>query len=165
MNARSWGLVAAIGSLAADQGSKVLLLYGFGFATLAPGARPFASPVLDLVMAWNPGISFSFLAAHSRVGVAALALAALAGIAALGTWLWRSTHHWVCVGLGLIIGGAIGNLVDRLVYGRVADFFDIHLGQHNFFACNIADVMISCGVVLLLADSLLIASPVPKERP
>jgi len=162
LNARGWGLVAACGSLVADQGSKLLLLYGFGFAAMAPNARAFSSPVLDLVMAWNPGISFSFLAAHSTAGIAALALAAAAGIAALGIWLWQATRVRVSVGLGLIIGGAIGNLLDRLTYGRVADFFDVHLARRNFFACNVADILISLGVVLLLVDSLFFESAPAK---
>jgi signal peptidase II len=152
MSPREWGLVAAGGALLTDQLSKIVLLYAFGLATLAPGVRVLATPFIDVVMAWNPGVSFSFLAAHSTVGIVALIAVAVAGIGGLSYWLWQSTRLLLAVGLGLVIGGAIGNLVDRLVYGRVADFFDIHAMGHGFFVCNLADVAISLGVLLLMLD-------------
>jgi signal peptidase II len=152
MSTREWGLVAAGGALLTDQLSKIVLLYAFGFATLAPGVRVLATPFVDVVMAWNPGVSFSFLSAHSLFGIVALIAIAIAGIGGLGFWLWRATRLLLGVGLGLVIGGAIGNLVDRLVYGRVADFFDIHVLGRGFFVCNLADVAISLGVLLLLLD-------------
>ena len=159
LTARELGLLAASGALLADQVSKLLLLYTFGFADLAPRERVFTSPVLDLVMAWNPGVSFSLLSAHSRLGVWALALFAVAAIGGLSAWLWRSTRPALATGLGLVIGGALGNLLDRIFHGRVADFFDLHAFGHDFFVCNLADVMISLGVVLLLADSLFDRAP------
>jgi signal peptidase II len=152
MSPREWGLVAVAGALLTDQLSKIVLLYALGFATLAPGVRVLATPFLDVVMAWNPGVSFSFFAAHSIIGIVALIVIAVAGIGGLSFWLWRATRILLAVGLGLVIGGAIGNLVDRLVYGRVADFFDIHALGRGFFVCNLADVAISLGVLLLLLD-------------
>jgi signal peptidase II len=152
MSPREWGLVAVGGALLTDQISKIVLLYALGFATLAPGVRVLATPIVDVVMAWNPGVSFSFLAAHSTVGLIALIAIAAAGIGGLSLWLWRATRLLLAVGLGLVIGGAIGNLVDRLVYGRVADFFDVHAMGRGFFVCNLADVAISLGVLLLLLD-------------
>lgn len=163
--AREWGLLAAAGALLADQVSKLVLLYTFGFADLAPREKVFTSPFLDLVMAWNPGVSFSLLSAHSRVGVWALAAFATVAIAALGTWMWRSARPVLAVGLGLVIGGALGNLLDRLFHGKVADFFDLHLFSRDFFVCNVADVMITAGVVLLLADSLFDRRPPPQGAP
>ena len=154
MNPREWGLVAAGGALLTDQLSKIVLLYALGFATLAPGVRVLATPFIDVVMAWNPGVSFSFLAAHSTAGIIALIAIAVVGIGGLSYWLWQSTRLLLAVGLGLVIGGAIGNLVDRLVYGKVADFFDIHAMGRGFFVCNLADVAISLGVLLLLLDVL-----------
>jgi signal peptidase II len=152
MSTREWGLIAVAGALLTDQLSKIVLLYALGFATLAPGVHVLETPVIDVVMAWNPGVSFSFLAAHSMVGIIALIAIAVAGIGGLSYWLWHATRLWLAVGLGLVIGGAIGNLVDRLVYGRVADFFDIHAMGRGFFVCNLADVAISAGVLLLLLD-------------
>lgn len=152
MNAREWGLVAVGSALLTDQLSKIVLLYALGFATLAPGVRVLATPFIDVVMAWNPGVSFSFLAAHSTVGIIALIAIAVVGIGGLSYWLWQATRTLLAVGLGLVIGGAIGNLVDRLVYGRVADFFDVHAMGRGFFVCNLADVAISAGVLLLMLD-------------
>ena len=152
MSPREWGLVAVGGALLTDQISKIILLYVLGFATLAPNVHVLVTPFVDVVMAWNPGVSFSFLAAHSTVGIVALSAVAIAGIGGLSFWLWRATRLLLGVGLGLVIGGAIGNLVDRLVYGRVADFFDVHAMGRGFFVCNLADVAISLGVLLLLLD-------------
>jgi signal peptidase II len=149
---RDWGLVAAAGALLTDQVSKLLLLYAAGMANLAPGVRVLSTPIVDLVMAWNPGVSFSFLAAQSTLGVIVLVLIAVAGIGGLSYWLWRATRLWLAVGLGLVVGGALGNLVDRLIYGKVADFFDVHLMGRGFFVCNLADVAITAGVLLLLFD-------------
>jgi len=167
MMPRDWGLIAAAGALLVDQASKILLLYAFGFFTLAPGVPVVSTPLVDVVMAWNPGVSFSFLAAHSTLGIVFLILVAIAGIGGLGAWLWNAARLWLGVGLGLVIGGALGNLVDRLVYGRVADFFDVHLMGHGFFVCNLADVAISAGVLLLLldmmADSGARVPPVQRE--
>lgn len=152
MSPREWGLVAVGGALLTDQLSKIVLLYALGFATLDPNVHVLTTPFIDVVMAWNPGVSFSFLAAHSMVGIVALIIVAVAGIGGLSFWLWRATRLPLAVGLGLVIGGAIGNLVDRLVYGRVADFFDVHAMGRGFFVCNLADVAISLGVLLLLLD-------------
>jgi signal peptidase II len=154
MTPRDWGLASAVLALLADQVSKLLLLYAFGLASLQPGARIFTSAFVDLVMAWNPGVSFSFFSAHSTAGILALIVVALLGVAGLGSWLWRATRLPLAIGLGLVIGGALGNLVDRLIYGRVADFFDLHAFGRNFFACNLADIAISAGVLLLIVDSL-----------
>jgi len=159
LTARELGLLAASGALLADQVSKLLLLYTFGFAELAPNEKVFTSPFLDLMMRWNSGVSFSLLSAHSRLGVWALAAFATLAIAALGTWMWRSTRPALAAGLGLVIGGALGNLLDRVFHGKVADFFALHAFGRDFFVCNLADVMISLGVVLLLADSLFDRAP------
>jgi signal peptidase II len=165
LTARNLGFAAAAGAFLADQASKLLLLYGLGFASLASGAKALSMPLLNVVMAWNPGISFSFFAAQSRAGVWAIAMFEIVAIIALGVWLWRATRQMLTAGLGLVIGGALGNLTDRLIYGRVADFFDLHAFGREFFACNLADVAITFGVILLLADTLVddAAKPKPKE--
>ncbi len=156
MTNREWGLSAAAGALLLDQAIKLVLLYGFGFFTLAPGTRIFVAPFLDLVMAWNAGISFSLFSSNSPAGIALLVTVEGAVIVALGWWMWTSAaRRSLAIGLGLVIGGALGNLVDRLVYGHVADFFDLHAFGRDFFACNPADVMISLGVLLLIYDSVM----------
>ena len=152
MTARDMGFLASIAALVLDQASKLLLLYGFGFADMLPGQHVAVLPGLDLVMMWNSGVSFSFLAGNGALGTAFLSLFTLAVVGVLGWWLWRVQTRVLAVGLGLVIGGALGNLVDRLIYGRVADFFDLHLAGRDFFACNVADIAISLGVLLLLFD-------------
>lgn len=164
MTARNLGIAAAVGAFLADQASKLFLLYALGFATLASGAKVLSMPLFNVMMAWNPGVSFSFFAAESRAGVWAIAIFEIAATAALGIWLWRATRPMLAAGLGLVIGGALGNLTDRLIYGRVADFFDLHALGHDFFACNLADVAITFGVVLLLADLLLEETAKPKVQ-
>jgi signal peptidase II len=164
MTAREWGLVGAAVALVLDQASKFLLLYGFGFFTMMPGARIAVLPFLDLVMAWNPGISFSLFSAHAPGGIALLVTFDLMVVAALGWWMWTSAHKTLAIGLGLVIGGALGNLIDRLVYGRVADFFNLHALGRDFFACNLADIMISLGVVLLIYDSVADSGMAAQRR-
>lgn len=112
-------------------------------------------PVFNLVMVWNRGISFGMF------GDAALPPLLLAGFAgavaiALGVWLMRAEGRWLALGLGLIIGGAVGNIVDRLRFGAVADFLDFHISAYHWPAFNLADASITVGVALLLIDALLI---------
>lgn len=159
LSARDWGLFGAIAALLLDQSSKALLLYGFGFAQMNPGDGVTMLPFVNLVMAWNRGISFSLLWASRWFGVALLILFSAAIVIVLAIWLWNATRRGLALGLGLIIGGALGNLVDRLIYGRVADFFDLHLGARHFFVCNVADIAITCGVILLLCDMLFTREP------
>jgi signal peptidase II len=164
VNARNLGLAGVIGGLFADQASKLVMLYGFGFAHLAPGARIPVLPFLSLVMAWNRGVSFSLFAAQSPIGVAVLAVFEVVVIGGLAVWMWRGERPVLSAGLGLIIGGALGNLVDRLVYGRVADFFDIHAFGHDFFACNMGDVAITLGVILMVADTMIDGAAQARNR-
>jgi signal peptidase II len=154
-SARELGLVAVAAALIFDQAVKALLLDGFGFSAMGPEARIVVLPFLDLVMRWNPGISFSLFSADSPAGIALIVTVVVVVIAILLWWMWNVARKPLAIGLGLVIGGALGNLVDRLVHGRVADFFDLHAFGRDFFACNPADVMISLGVVLLIYDSLM----------
>jgi signal peptidase II len=78
----------------------------------------------------------------------------LAATALLGVWLWRSRSRIVGFGLGLIVGGALGNAYDRLAYGFVADFYRFHIGSFSWYVFNLADVAIVAGVALLLYDSI-----------
>ena len=93
--------------------------------------------------------------ASSPLGVAVLVVFEVVVIGALARWMWTSTRRLLALGLGLVIGGALGNLIDRVVHGRVADFFDLHAFGHEFFACNLGDVAITAGVMLMVLDTLL----------
>ena len=122
---REVGMIAAVLALVADQGSKLFMLYGAGFARMPPGVSVPVLPFFNLVMVWNPGMSYGLFPASSIVGTAILVLVSLAAIAGLGFWLWGMASLSLAIGVGLVIGGALGNLIDRLVYGRVADFFHL----------------------------------------
>src|ERR1700733_14866495 len=151
---RDWGLVAAAGALIADQGSKLALLYGFGFLHMVPGQSVRLLPFFNLVMVWNPGISYGLFPASSVWGTALLVLISLAAVAGLGYWLWGMTSLSLAIGVGLVIGGALGNLIARLVYGRVAHFFHFPGFRYDWYFFNIADIASTLGAVAIIYEVL-----------
>ena len=151
---REWGLVAAVAALFADQGSKFGLLYGGAFLHMGPGQSIPVLPFFNLVMVWNPGISYGLFPASSMWGTAILVLVSLAAVAGLGYWLWGMTSLSLGIGVGLVIGGALGNLIDRLVYGRVADFFHFYGFGYDWYVFNIADIAITFGAVAIIYEVL-----------
>ena len=167
MTPRDWGLASAALALALDQGSKLLLLYVFRFIELCSPSvdmcpQRVGVPVLsffDLVMLWNPGVSYGLFPAHGLLGTAILAIFSLAAVAALAWWLWSEQRKIMAVGLGLVIGGALGNLIDRLIYQKVADFFHFYVGGYDWYVFNVADCAITVGVAALLYDALLRPEP------
>ena len=164
MNARDAGLTCAAAALAFDQGSKLFLLYGLHFIEMGPGDRIPVLPFFDLVMVWNPGISYGLLPAHGVAGTGILAIFSLAAVAGLGWWLWHAGRGLLAAALGLVIGGAIGNLIDRLIYGRVADFFHFYVRGYDWYVFNVADCAITLGVAALLYDALLRPEPGAASR-
>ena len=153
---RALGLAAAGLALALDQAHKYWMLNVFDMEQRAPIRL---APFLDLTLSWNRGISYSLLAAHDDAARLALLAAQLAIVAGLGVWLWRAQKKWLALGLGLVIGGALGNAADRLLRGAVADFFYLHtslpVGPLANYVFNLADAAITFGVALLLIESLL----------
>ena len=113
-------------------------------------------PFLDLVMVWNRGVSFGLFnsAAAGEVQRWLLVALSLGIVAALGVWLGRVGDRLLALSIGLIVGGALGNVIDRLRFGAVADFFYFHLGAYYWPAFNLADSAIVVGVAVLLYDSL-----------
>lgn len=107
----------------------------------------------NLTPAWNYGVSFSLF--YDRSGDNAWILAAVAGVVTLGllVWLWRAQGIFLRGGLGLVIGGAIGNLIDRIAFGAVFDFLDAHLLGYHWPAFNLADSAICIGVGLIMIDA------------
>jgi signal peptidase II len=164
MNSRDLGLACAAGALALDQGSKLALLYGLHFIEMAPGDRIPVLPFFDLVMVWNPGISYGLLPAHGIFGAALLDVFSLAAVVGLGWWLWHAERRLLGVALGLVIGGAIGNLIDRLIYGHVADFFHFYVRGYDWYVFNIADCAITLGVAALLYEALVRPNPDAASR-
>lgn len=155
MTARDWGLASAALALALDQGSKLFLLYVLDFVEKGADYKFVVLPFFNLVMAWNPGISYGLFPAHGPFGTAILAVFALVAVSALTWWLWGAQRKIHAIGLGLVIGGALGNLIDRLIYQKVADFFHFHIRGFDWYVFNVADCAITVGVVALLYDALL----------
>ena len=150
------GLIAAVVTLVLDQASKLWLLFVFDIGHR--GAVK-VTPFFDLVLAWNPGISFGWLQNDSQFAQIALLIVKAVAVIVLAIWMARSRTVLATVALGLIIGGAIGNAIDRLAYGAVVDFalFHVRIGGNtfNWYVFNLADVAIVAGVAALLYDSFL----------
>lgn len=154
MTARDWGLVSAAIAMFLDQATKILLLYVFGFRTMLPGESVQVLPFFNLVMTWNLGVSYGLFPATGPLGTVLLVLFSLAAVFGLSWWLWHAERRALTMGLGLVVGGALGNLVDRLVYGKVADFFHFHAFGYDWYVFNVADAAITFGVIALLYDAL-----------
>ncbi len=122
------------------------------------------TPFFNLVMGWNRGISFGLFDGDSAVNVWILPLVALAIVAALVVWLRRVQGAWLASAIGLVIGGALGNVVDRLRFGAVADFLDFHIAGYHWPAFNVADSGITVGVAMLVLDSLFMRAEKPKSK-
>jgi signal peptidase II len=150
------GVIAALAVLALDQASKLWLLFVFDIAHR--GAVK-VTPFFDLVLAWNVGISFGWFQSDSQVAQIILILIKAVAVVVLAIWMARSRTLIATVALGLIIGGAIGNAIDRFAYGAVVDFALFHLqiggNTFNWYVFNLADVAIVAGVAALLYDSFL----------
>lgn len=150
------GILAAIVTLVADQASKLWLLNVFD---LARRGVVKVTPFFDLVLAKNVGISFGWLQNDGQAAQLALMAVKVVAVVALAIWMVRSHTRLATVALGLIIGGAIGNGIDRFAYGAVIDFalFHVEIGgnTYNWYVFNLADVAIVAGVAALLYDSFL----------
>jgi len=155
MSPRRLGFAVAALALIADQAFKNWLLYGLGFRDLGPAAHIDLLPFMDLVMVWNRGVSYGLFQAGGAMGTILLTVFSLAAVAALSFWLMKAERLFLAIGLGLVIGGAIGNVIDRVVYGAVADFFHFHAFGHDWYVFNVADAAITVGVVALLADAFI----------
>src|SRR5262245_24657411 len=150
-----FALLIAVLATAVDQAVKLYLLF-----VVDLGARGIVTltPFLDLVLTWNTGISYGLFQQDGPLGQ--WALLALKAIAVILLWIWlaRASSRLTAVALGLIIGGAVGNAIDRFTYGAVADFVLFHVTTATFsfkwYVFNLADVAIVAGVVGLIYDTL-----------
>lgn len=150
------GIIAAVAALALDQASKLWLLFVFDIGR--QGAVK-VTPFFDLVLELNTGISYGWFQNEGATGQAVLLAVKAVAVVVLAIWMARSRTLIATVALGLIIGGAIGNAIDRLAYGAVVDFalFHVQIGEKPFYwyVFNLADVAIVAGVAALLYDSFL----------
>jgi len=148
-----WALVA--GLIVIDQVTKVLLRS----AVPLFDSRPIINGLLDFVHVRNEGVAFGLLNTldlqNKWILTTALASAALAGIAYYARHI-RPEERLARIGLSMILGGAIGNLIDRVYAGYVLDFIDVYWGEWHFWAFNVADASISIGAVLVFVDLLLV---------
>jgi signal peptidase II len=150
------GIIAAVTVLALDQASKLWLLF---VLDISHRGAVRVAPFFDLVLAWNPGISFGWLQNDSQLAQISLMVVKALAVIVLAIWMARSRSQLSTLALGLIIGGAIGNAIDRVAYGAVVDFalFHVQIGGNtfNWYVFNLADVAIVAGVAALLYDSFL----------
>jgi signal peptidase II len=152
------GLQAALATLVIDQAQKWWMIKGVGLPECVRERciTITVTPFLDLKYVRNTGISYSLLDQKTMTSQYVLAVFALVASVALWIWLARSgTGRLMAVSLGLIIGGAVANGIDRVVLGGVADFFSLHVGSFYWYIFNLADVAIVAGVAGLLYDSYL----------
>lgn len=154
------GFAMATLILVADQGSKYAVLHQ---PQLLHGQLLVLLPVLNAVLVWNHGITFGMFAGMaSKVFLAA---GASLVVLALFAWLWRTQSWVVTIAVGGITGGAIGNVLDRLRFGAVVDFIQVHAGPLYYpWVFNIGDSAIVCGVIALMLESLLHKPPVAAKR-
>ncbi len=148
------GLIVAVLGLIADQASKLWLLLGVRLGETGPiGLAPFA----ELRLIWNYGISYGFFQAESDLG--RWLLVGFSGVATilLAVWMARAESRLLAVSLGLVVGGAVGNAIDRAWWGAVIDFAHLFLPDRSrsWYVFNLADVWIVVGVAGLLYDSLV----------
>lgn len=115
-------------------------------------------PFFDLVMAWNRGVSFGILNNDGRWNAILLSVLSVAISIGLIVWMRKAQSRLVLLALGGIVGGALGNVIDRIRWGAVADFLDVHVMGYHWPAFNLADSAISVGAVLLVLDALFTKS-------
>ncbi len=148
------GLIIACIVFAIDQLSKWWILE---YVMQPPRVIPL-TPFFNLVSGWNRGISFGLLSSDIPWMSWLLSIMALVIVGFLVHWLRAAETRHAVVAIGLIIGGAIGNVIDRLNYGAVFDFLDVHVAGYHWPAFNVADSGITIGAVILVLDSLLTKS-------
>lgn len=155
---RITGMFVALVIFALDQFTKFMVMYPLD---LKARGQIELLPFFNLTWAENYGVSMGFLTASTDFQRWALvALTGLIGVAVL-VWMWREKAKWDIIALAFVLGGAMGNILDRARLGFVADFADLHIGGFRpFLIFNVADACISIGVVILLARALLI-----REKP
>ena len=148
------GIGTAVAVVALDQLSKYSILQYFG-ETGCVDRRESVTSFLDLVLTCNRGMSFGLFNSGHGISVPLFSIAAIGIVVILIWWLSRVQSEMLASAIGLIIGGALGNVIDRVRFGGVIDFLYFHLGSWYWPAFNLADSAICIGVVVMLFDGLL----------
>ncbi|MBT3916580.1 MAG: signal peptidase II [Rhodospirillaceae bacterium] len=154
--ARFGCLIAAI-SIVLDQATKWWILEGI----MQPPRIIPLTPFFNLLLTWNNGVSFGLFNNSNSLNAVLLSALAIVIVVFLFFWLRKAESTRMAVGLGLIIGGALGNVIDRGLHGAVVDFLDFYINTLHWPAFNVADSCITVGAIILIFDSLF--SPKPEQ--
>ncbi|HIJ38833.1 MAG TPA: signal peptidase II [Rhodospirillaceae bacterium] len=166
---RRRGLGIALLAAVLDQVSKLMILAHFRPPDLletpfASGERVVVLPILDFVLSWNSGVSFGFGNTHGPYNALIFTALALVISGFLVQWMGRAERWTALLAMGLVVGGAAGNVLDRLRFGAVVDFLYVHIGAFDWWpAFNLADSAICIGAGLLMFDSLF-ADPLSHKN-
>jgi len=153
MSTARLAILVAIATLALDQASKLYLLFVYDLFLHEPVAL---APFIELIVVWNRGISYGLLQQETDLGRWLLTGFSLIAAIGLGVWMLRTPHRFLAVAIALIVGGAVGNAIDRIAYGAVFDFIHVHVGTFSWYVFNIADAAIVAGVIGLVYDSFVL---------
>jgi signal peptidase II len=143
----------ALMTLILDQATKLYTFFVFDLPVKEPVAL---GPFVNLIVVWNRGISYGLFQQNTEAGRWILVLVSVVASIGLSFWITRTRGKVLAASLGLIVGGAIGNVIDRLVFGAVFDFIQLHAGSFSWYVFNVADAAIVAGVVGLLYDSFFL---------
>ena len=161
MKSRSFGFSIALIVFALDQLTKWVVA---GPLHLREVMQITILPIFNLTWTENNGISLGLFNATTEVGRWMLVAVTSAIAIGVGIWIGREKHRWDQAALGLILGGALGNILDRVRHGYVVDFADLHFGAFRpFLVFNVGDAAITIGVVILLLRAFLVRSESPEE--
>lgn len=149
---RLLGCFVALLAFAADQAHKYWMIFIYDIAQRGP---VMVTSFFDLILTWNRGISYSLFTGHEEERRWLLVAMMLIVSLLVFIWMLRTTQKLAVIGMGLIVGGALGNALDRILHGAVADFFLFHIGNFTWYVFNIADVAISVGGGLIVLQLLL----------
>jgi signal peptidase II len=149
---------------AASAGAALLLSLLIEKALMGAKVKAVLIPgLLDYAQVWNRGVSFSLFWQDGDIGRYALIAVLAAVVVGVGIIAWRASNSLTAIGYGLIIGGALGNLVDRSLHGAVFDYLFLHLGPAPLFVCNFPDIAISAGVFLVAIETLTMPAQASTE--
>lgn len=143
----------AVTTLALDQASKLYLLFVFELFLHEPVSL---GPFVELIVVWNRGISYGLLQQETDLGRWLLISFSLIVAIVLAVWMLRTPHRFLAASIALIVGGAIGNVIDRIAYGAVFDFVHVYVGTFSWYVFNIADAAIVAGVIGLVYDPFVL---------
>ena len=145
------GLGVAAAVFVVDLATKLWVLDGLALEATGPIR---VLPFIDFVLVWNRGVSYGLFQQDSDLGRWLLVGVTVVATVALAAWMARTRSRLSAVALGLVVGGAVGNGIDRIVYGAVVDFVHFHVADFSWYVFNVADAAIVVGAALIVLDAL-----------